>query len=76
MGWVLRTFDCADCGQPTTRKVKNGKTWWCRTCGLNHAIDAARSMANRDGAAYDRFRQQAGPSLADQVEEWAADRFL
>jgi DNA-directed RNA polymerase subunit RPC12/RpoP len=76
MGWVLRTFDCADCGANTTRKVKNGKTWRCRDCGERRAIAGAVDMASKSGHMYDRWQQTAPADLRVQVEEWAATRFL
>ena len=76
MGWVLRTFDCADCGETTIRKVKNGRTWRCRSCGERRAIEGAVGMATKSGPAYDRWQQTAPGDLRAQVEEWAAARFL
>lgn len=76
MGWVLRTFDCDDCGETATRKVKNGKTRLCRACGERRAIEGAVGMATKSGPAYDRWQKTAPGDLQAQVEEWAAARFL
>lgn len=55
MSWILRTFDCADCGAPTTRRRHPGDLLVCRDCGIERAAQAAREMANRSGPAWDAW---------------------
>lgn len=50
----LRTYDCEDCGQETTRKRHSIDPRICFECGLKRAAAAAVSMAEKSGDAYDR----------------------
>jgi len=61
MAYTVRTpGPCRGCGQLTTSKVKRGRDFQCLDCGLKAAIAAARSLRERSGPNYEKWRANGG----------------
>ena len=55
MSYILRRYDCADCGKPTERKRHPYDKMICVDCGVKRAEEAARDMGNKSGPNYRKW---------------------
>jgi hypothetical protein len=69
------SFNCEDCGAPTTRWRHTGQPLVCQTCGIGRAVDHNISVAHAKAAGWPpggRFNREQ--FAAPQRARWRAWR--
>ena len=55
MPYLLRTFNCGDCGAQVAKRAALGATVFCVPCNIEHSAECQRQLNARSGPYYERW---------------------
>lgn len=71
MPYMLRTFECPDCGQLVGRRARAGTQVRCANCGIARSVENMRQLHARSGPFYERWANALAKAAARQ-QQYAA----